>query len=306
MCYVTRVFLALIRKIGVFYGAKLKTSGSNTLTGTIGKTQENFNRLYYIYIGRMSLATKNWAKELSKGILNEFKKCLEEYVERLEKEAKEVVEMLEKTTDAKAKADPANKKMMKEELKEKKERVKIFKENTKKQMKDILNTLKLNPGNNQFKYKSVFQDEFENFQKNMELFVSGEGELPLIEDGQVKNIFIKFSSSDPIIEDPFIDDPIIEDPFMKEFYDDESDVQRIQKMKRRFPDQNDPTTAVRTTHFMKLTNGQDREEERAKRQKMLEDAAEQGFLFGGGLQTKGLQTKGRSFRNQQKKTRRYK
>jgi putative sterol carrier protein len=254
----------------------------------------------------MSLATSKWANDLKKGIVNEFKKCFEDYVERLEKEAKKVVEMLEKTTDAKAKADPANKKMMKEELKEKKERVKIFKENTKKQMKDILNTLKLNPGNNQFKYKSVFQDEFENFQKNMELFVSGEGELPLIEDGQVKNILIKFSPSDPIIEDPFI-----EDPFMKEFYDDESDIQGIQKMKRRFPDQNDPTTAVRTTHFMKLKNGQDRYEERAKRQKMLEDAGEQGFLFGGGLQTKGLQkkglqTKGRSFRNQQKKTRRYK
>jgi putative sterol carrier protein len=263
----------------------------------------------------MSLATSKWANDLKKGIVNEFKKCFEDYVERLEKEAKKVVEMLEKTTDAKAKADPANKKMMKEELKETKERVKIFKENTKKQMKDILNTLKLNPGNNQFKYKSVFQDEFENFQKNMELFVSGEGELPLIEDGQVKNILIKFSPSDPIIEDPFI-----EDPFMKEFYDDdESDIQGIQKMKRRFPDQNDPTTAVRTTHFMKLTNGQhveDREKERAKRQKMVENAAEQEFLFGGGLQTKGLHTKGlqtkglktksRSFRNQQKKTRRYK
>jgi hypothetical protein len=37
MCYVTRVLLALI---SIFYGAKLKTSGSNTLTGTIGKTQE--------------------------------------------------------------------------------------------------------------------------------------------------------------------------------------------------------------------------------------------------------------------------
>jgi len=250
----------------------------------------------------MSLATSKWANDLKKGIVNEFKKCFEEYLERLDKEAKEVVEMLEKTTDAKAKADPANKKMMKEELREKKERVKIFKENTKKQMKDILNTLKVNPGNNQFKYKSVFQDEFENFQKNMELFVSGEGELPLIEEDQVKNILIKFSPSDPIIEDP-----IIEDPFMKEFYDDESDIQGIQKMKRRFPDQNDPNTAVRTTHFMKLTNGQDgREEERAKRQKMLEDAGEQWFLFGGGRTTKGLQTKGRSFRNQQKKTRRYK
>ena len=76
-------------------------------------------------------------------------------------------------------------------------------------------------------------------------------------------------------------------------------------MKRRFPDQNDPTTAVRTTHFMKLKNGHDREEERAKRQKMVEDAAEQEILFGGRM-TKGLQTKGRSFRNQQKRTRRYK
>ena len=263
----------------------------------------------------MSLATSKWANDLKKGILNEFKKCLEEYVERLEKEAKEVVEMLEKTTDAKAKADPANKKMMKEELKDKKERVKIFKENTKKQMKDILNTLKLNPGNNQFKYKSVFQDEFENFQKKMELFVSGEGDLPLMEGDQVKNILIKFSPSvvpDPIIEDPIMEDPIIEDPFMKDFYDDdESDIHGIQKMKRRFPDQNDPTTAVRTTHFMKLKNGEGREEERAKRQKMLEDAAEQEILFGGrmtkGLQTKGgLKTKGRAFRNQQKKTRRYK
>ena len=274
----------------------------------------------------MSLATSKWANDLKKGIVNEFKKCFEDHVERLEKEAKEVVEMLENTTDAKAKADPANKKMMKEELKEKKERVKIFKENTKKQMKDILNTLKLNPGNNQFKYKSVFQDEFENFQKKMELFVSGEGELPLMEDDQVKNILIKFSPSvvqDPLVQDPLVQDPIIEDPFMEDFYDDESDVQRIQKMKRRFPDQNDPTTAVRTTHFMKLKNGQDREEERAKRQKMVEDAAEQEFLFGGGglqtkglqtkgLQTKGLQTKGglktkgRTFRNQQNKTRRYK
>lgn len=258
----------------------------------------------------MSLATSKWANDLKKGIVNEFKNCFEDHVERLEKEAKEVVEMLEKTTDAKAKADPANKKIMKEELKEKKERVKIFKENTKKQMKDILNTLKLNPGNNQFKYKSVFQDEFENFQKKMELFVSGEGELPLIEDDQVKNILIKFSPS--VVQDPLVQDPIIEDPFMKDFYDDESDVHGIQKMKRRFPDQNDPTTAVRTTHFMKLKNGQDREEERAKRQKMVEDAAEQEFLFGGGLQTKGLQrkgglkTKGRAFRNQQKKTRRYK
>ena len=252
----------------------------------------------------MSLATSKWATDLKKGIVNEFKNCFEDYVERLEKEAKKVVEMLEKTTDAKAKADPANKKMMKEELKENKERVKIFKENTKKQMKDILNTLKLNPGNNQFTYKSVFQNEFENFQKNMGLFVSGEGELPLIEDNQVKNILIKFSPSDPIIEDPFI-----EDPFMKEFYDDddESDIQGIQKMKRRFPDQNDPTTAVRTTHFMKLTNGQDgRKEEREKRQKMVKDAAEQEFLFGGGLQTKGRMTKSRSFRNQQKKTRKYK
>ena len=259
----------------------------------------------------MSLATKKWAKELSKGILNEFKKCLEEYVERLEKEAKEVVEMLEKTMDDKAKADPANKKMMKEELKDKKERVKIFKENTKKQMKDILNTLKLKPGNYQFNYKSIFQKEFENFQNNMGVVISGEGELPLIKDDQVKNIFIKFSPSDPIIKDP-----IIEDPFMEDFYDDESDIQGIQKMKRRFPDQNDPTSAVRTTHFMKLKNGQGRHEERAKRQKMLEDAAEQGFLFGGGrttkglqtkgLQTKGLKTKGRTFRNQQNKTRRYK
>ena len=67
----------------------------------------------------MSL-TKKWAKELSKGIVNEFKKCVQEYLERLDKEAKEVLEMLEKTTDDKAKADPANKKMMKEELKEKK------------------------------------------------------------------------------------------------------------------------------------------------------------------------------------------
>ena len=256
----------------------------------------------------MSLATSKWATDLKKGIVNEFKNCFEDYVERLEKEAKEVVEMLEKTTNAKAKADPANKKMMKEELKEKKERVKIFKDNTKKQMKDILNTLKLNPGNNQFTYKSVFQNEFENFQKNMGLFVSGEGELPLIEDNQVKNILIKFSP-------PVAQDPITEDPFMEDFYDDESEIQGIQKMKRRFPDQNDPTTAVRTTHFMKLKNGQDREEERAKRQKMVEDAAEQEFLFGGrmtkgrmtkGRMTKGRMTKGRSFRNQQKKTRKYK
>ena len=253
----------------------------------------------------MSLATKNWARELSKGILNEFKKCLEEYVERLEKEAKEVVEMLEKTTDAKAKADPANKKMMKEELKDKKERVKIFKENTKKQMKDILNTLKLKPGNYQFNYKSIFQKEFENFQNNMGVVISGEGELPLIKDDQVKNIFIKFSPS--VVQDPIIEDPFMEDPFMEDFYDDESDIQGIPKLKRRFPDQNDPTTAVRTTHFMKLKNGQGRHEERAKRQKMLEDAAEQGFLFGGGRTTKGgLKTKGRTFRNQQNKTRRYK
>ena len=253
----------------------------------------------------MSLATKNWARELSKGILNEFKKCLEEYVERLEKEAKEVVEMLEKTTDAKAKADPANKKMMKEELKDKKERVKIFKENTKKQMKDILNTLKLKPGNYQFNYKSIFQKEFENFQNNMGVVISGEGELPLIKDDQVKNILIKFSPS--VVQDPIIEDPFMEDPFMEDFYDDESDIQGIPKLKRRFPDQNDPTTAVRTTHFMKLKNGQGRHEERAKRQKMLEDAAEQGFLFGGGRTTKGgLKTKGRTFRNQQNKTRRYK
>lgn len=253
----------------------------------------------------MSLATKKWAKDLSKGILNEFKKCLEEYVEKLEKEAKEVVEMLEKTTDAKAKADPANKKMMKEELKDKKERVKIFKENTKKQMKDILNTLKLKPGNYQFNYKSIFQKEFENFQNNMGVVISGEGELPLIKDDQVKNIFIKFSPS--VVQDPIIEDPFMEDPFMEDFYDDESDIQGIPKLKRRFPDQNDPTTAVRTTHFMKLKNGQGRHEERAKRQKMLEDAAEQGFLFGGGRTTKGgLKTKGRTFRNQQNKTRRYK
>ena len=257
----------------------------------------------------MSL-TKKWAKELSKGIVNEFKKCVQEYLERLDKEAKEVLEMLEKTTDDKAKADPANKKMMKEELKEKKECVKIFKENTKKKMKIILNTLKMNPGNNQFKYKSVFQKEFKNFKENMGLFVSGEGELPLIKDDQVKNILIKFSPS--VVQDPFIEDPFMEDPFMEDFYDDESDIQGIPKLKRRFPDQNDPTTAVRTTHFMKLKNGQGRHEERAKRQKMLEDAAEQGFLFGGGLQTKGLQTKGglktkgRTFRNQQNKTRRYK
>ena len=253
----------------------------------------------------MSLATSKWANDLKKGILNEFKKCLEEYVERLEKEAKEVVEMLEKTTDAKAKADPANKKMMKEELKDKKERVKIFKENTKKQMKDILNTLKLKPGNYQFNYKSIFQKEFENFQNNMGVVISGEGELPLIKDDQVKNIFIKFSPSD--VQDPIIEDPFMEDPFMEDFYDDESDIQGIPKLKRRFPDQNDPTTAVRTTHFMKLKNGQGRQEERAKRQKMLEDAAEQGFLFGGGRTTKGgLKTKGRTFRNQQNKTRRYK
>ena len=258
----------------------------------------------------MSLETKKWANDLKKGILNKFKKCVQEYLERLDKEAKEVVEMLEKTTDAKAKADPANKKMMKEELKEKKERVKIFKENTKKQMKDILNTLKRKPGNYQFNYKSIFQTEFENFKENMGLFVSGEGELPLIKDDQVKNILIKFSPSvvqDPFMEDPFMEDPFMEDPFMEDFYDDESDIQGIPKLKRRFPDQNDPTTAVRTTHFMKLKNGQGRHEERAKRQKMLEDAAEQGFLFGGGRTTKGgLKTKGRTFRNQQNKTRRYK
>ena len=234
----------------------------------------------------MSLETKKWANDLKKGILNKFKKCVQEYLERLDKEAKEVVEMLEKTTDAKAKADPANKKMMKEELKEKKERVKIFKENTKKQMKDILNTLKRKPGNYQFNYKSIFQTEFENFKENMV-------QDPIIED--------------PFMEDPFMEDPFMEDPFMEDFYDDESDIQGIPKLKRRFPDQNDPTTAVRTTHFMKLKNGQGRHEERAKRQKMLEDAAEQGFLFGGGRTTKGgLKTKGRTFRNQQNKTRRYK
>jgi hypothetical protein len=44
-------------------------------------------------------------------------------------------------TDAKAKADPANKKMMKEELKEKKERVKIFKENTKNSSEEDIRNL---------------------------------------------------------------------------------------------------------------------------------------------------------------------
>ncbi len=156
----------------------------------------------------MSLATSKWANDLKKGIVNEFKKCFEDYVERLEKEAKEVVEMLEKTTDAKAKADPANKKMMKEELREKKDRVKIFKENTKKQMKDILNTLKADPGNYQFKYKSIFQTEFENFEKNMGLFVSGEGELP-----EEPHVLIQLNEVD---EAPMTVAPI--DPALKEFY----------------------------------------------------------------------------------------
>lgn len=268
MCYVTRVFLALIRKIGVFYGAKLKTSGSNTLTGTIGKTQENFNRLYYIYIGRMSLATKNWAKELSKGILNEFKKCLEEYVERLEKEAKEVVEMLEKTTDDKAKADPANKKMMKEELKDKKERVKIFKENTKKQMKDILNTLKLNPGNNQFKYKSAFQSEFDNFQKNMELFASGKRELS--EEPPVKNVLIELNE---VNEAPMTVAPI--DPALKEFYSIYGE------------DPEPELYGYESDDYLS-----DREQERIKRQRIVDAVKE--FSYGGTQHKKKRQSKKRT------------
>jgi hypothetical protein len=251
----------------------------------------------------MSLATSKWANDLKKGIVNEFKKCFEDYVERLEKEAKEVVEMLEKRTDAKAKADPANKKMMKEELKETKERVKIFKENTKKQMKDILNTLKLNPGNNQFKYKSVFQDEFENFQKNMELFVSGEGELPSMEEPRVENIFIKFSSQPEIehriVEDPLIDD---EDEELYPLYDEseEEDPSVVEDLRRMYAESAASRGKTRAENEATVASwienaNEERDRERLKRQRLIDQASE--LSFGGTRNKKKRQLKKKTKRN---------
>ena len=251
----------------------------------------------------MSLATSKWAKELSKGIVNEFKKCVQEYLERLDKEAKEVLEMLEKTTDDKAKADPANKKMMKEELKDKKERVKIFKENTKKQMKNILKTLELNPGKNQFKYKSVFQTEFENFQNNMKLFVSGKEELHSMEEPQVKNILIKFSAQ-PEIEHRIVEDPLIDDD--EELYpmydesEEEEDPAVVENLRRMYAESAASRGKTRAENEATVASwfenaNEERDRDRLKRQRLIDQASE--LSFGGTRNKKKRQLKKKTKRN---------
>jgi hypothetical protein len=113
-------------------------------------------------------------------------------VERLEKSAKDMIEKLDNSADEKAKADPTNKKKIKEEFKENKTHVNNFKDNTKKQMKEILSTLKQNPGVNKFLYKKAFEKEFDNFMEKMSLLLSGiEVTFPKVTE-KVKNIVIEF------------------------------------------------------------------------------------------------------------------
>jgi hypothetical protein len=251
----------------------------------------------------MSLATKNWAKELKKEIVNDFKKCFKDNIEKVENDAKKVVEILKNTTDAKAKADPANKKMMKEELKDKKERVNIFKENTKKQMKNILNTLELNPGKNQINYKSVFKSEFENFQKNMGLVVSGEGELPSMEEPRVENIFIKFSSQPEIehriVEDPLIDD---EDEELYPLYDEseEEDPSVVEDLRRMYAESAASRGKTRAENEATVASwienaNEERDRERLKRQRLIDQASE--LSFGGTRNKKKRQLKKKTKRN---------
>jgi hypothetical protein len=103
-----------------------------------------------------------------------------------------MIEKLDNSADEKAKADPTNKKKIKEEFKENKTHVNNFKDNTKKQMKEILSTLKQNPGVNKFLYKKAFEKEFDNFMEKMSLLLSGiEVTFPKVTE-KVKNIVIEF------------------------------------------------------------------------------------------------------------------
>lgn len=142
----------------------------------------------------MSLATSNWAKDAKKSIINEFKKCFDDTMERLEKSAKDMIEMLKNSSDEMASADPTNKKKIKEEFQKNKDHVNNFKDNTKKQMKEILSTLKQNPGVNKFLYKKAFEKEFNNFMEKMSLLLSGDkvSSAPIIRE-EVKNIVIEFT-----------------------------------------------------------------------------------------------------------------
>jgi hypothetical protein len=138
----------------------------------------------------MSLVISNWTKDDTKSMKNEFNDCFDDTVERLERTAKNVIEMLENIARENTRADPTNKKRIKEELKKNKQHVNNFKDNSKMQMKEILSTLKLNPEKNTLAYKNVFDSEFDNFEKNMTLFLTG-NEMPFPQE--VQNIVIKIA-----------------------------------------------------------------------------------------------------------------
>jgi hypothetical protein len=234
----------------------------------------------------MSLATSNWAKDAKKSIINEFKKCFDDTMERLEKSAKDMIQMLKNSSDEMASADPTNKKKIKEEFQKNKDHVNNFKDNTKKQMKEILSTLKQNPGVNKFLYKKAFEKEFNNFMEKMSLLLSGDkvSSAPIIRE-EVKNIVIEFTPKEYSYSQAIPQSSDIFKEYNEMYPDDTWD----------FPQEEEEEEAIDT-----------RKAEREKRERLLaqEEEGDSDFDLNGG-KTKDRR-KTRNKKNRQKNTKRFK
>ncbi len=233
----------------------------------------------------MSLATSNWAKDAKKSIINEFKKCFDDTMERLEKSAKDMIQMLKNSSDEMASADPTNKKKIKEEFQKNKDHVNNFKDNTKKQMKEILSTLKLNPGVNKFLYKKAFEKEFNNFMEKMSLLLSGDkvSSAPIIRE-EVKNIVIEFTPKENSYSQVIPQSSDIFKEYNEMNPDDTWD----------FPQEEEEEEAIDT-----------RKAEREKRERLLaQEEGDSDFDLNGG-KTKDRR-KTRNKKNRQKNTKRFK
>jgi hypothetical protein len=235
----------------------------------------------------MSLATSNWAKDAKKSIINEFKKCFDDTMERLEKSAKDMIQMLKNSSDEMASADPTNKKKIKEEFQKNKDHVNNFKDNTKKQMKEILSTLKQNPGVNKFLYKKAFEKEFNNFMEKMSLLLSGDkvSSAPIIRE-EVKNIVIEFTPKEYSYSQAIPQSSDIFKEYNEMYPDDTWDFPQVEE---------EEEAAIDT-----------RKAEREKRERLLaqEEEGDSDFDLNGGKTRDRRKT--RNKKNRQKNTKRFK